>query len=86
MAEYIADLDTSPQKKLLLSIMRKPQKLANIAAAANMAYSTASQHLSVMVAKGWVRKTKTMAGRVLYETTDAISFVDEKKEGDADVS
>ena len=83
MTQYIADLDTSPQKKLLLAIIRKPKKLAEVAAKANISYSTAQQHMAVMIAKGWVKKVKTMGGKTLYEVTDAICF-DER--GDKDVS
>lgn len=74
MAEYIADLDTSQQRKLILAIIRNPQKIADVAAKANMGYSTVHQHLAVLISKGWAKKVKTMSGKTFYETTDAITF------------
>lgn len=79
MTEYIADLNTSPQTKHLLAMMREPKPLAMIAAKADMAYSTVYQHVVVMVAKGWVKKFKTMGGKTMYQVTDAISFAEPQK-------
>ena len=62
----IADLDTKDQNKLILTLIITPRTIAEVSAKANKSYNYICQILSVLKAKGWVRKHKTPAGKVIY--------------------
>jgi predicted transcriptional regulator len=68
----IYNLDEKEEIKNTLAYLIKPKKLPEIAVNANIAYSTAQQRLSILVAKGYVKKIKTVGGKTLFQLSDKV--------------
>ena len=66
----IADLDISDDYKRILSQLNNPRNTAGICAKLGLGYSTVSQRLSILKEMGYVRKIKTMTGKVLWQLKD----------------
>lgn len=62
----IADLAVGDDKKAMLTFLVKARSIEEVAAKCDKSYSLAYQELIVWVAKGWVKRFKTLSGKSMY--------------------
>ncbi len=62
----IYDLDISDNQKAVLASLVNGKKLADIAVALGLAYSTTSQYMLMWQARGWIRKHKSVSGKIFF--------------------
>ena len=74
--EKISELNLKEEfKDLFFSLNETPKTMAECSAYLDMHYQTISQYLRVWVAKGWLRKYKTVDKRLLYMLNKEILII-----------
>lgn len=71
----ICDLEEDKQTKKMLTYLAEPRKYAEIAVHMGFAYSTVGQKLAILEVKGYVKKVKSMGGKVFYKLNDKVLVI-----------